>query len=172
MIFLILGSSIIILYLFKNKSSFMSCVVVHTFNFSAQGADTGEIPWGESQMGLKKSFIKVLLYYFIRYVLHLHFKCYPEHPLYPSPALLPNPPTPTSWPWHSPLLGHMIFPRQRASHTIDSWLGHPLLHMQLKTEFYGVLVSSYCCSTYRVADTFSSLGIFSRSFFGALCYIQ
>jgi hypothetical protein len=24
-------------------------------------------------------------------------------------ALLPNPPTPTSWPWHSPVLGHIIF---------------------------------------------------------------
>jgi hypothetical protein len=28
----------------------------------------------------------------------------------------------------------------------------------------GVLVSSYCCSTYRVADSFSSLGTFSSSF--------
>jgi hypothetical protein len=27
----------------------------------------------------------------------------------------------------------------------------------------GVLVSSYCCSTYRVADSFSSLGTFSSS---------
>jgi hypothetical protein len=30
----------------------------------------------------------------------------------------------------------------------------------------GVLVSSYCCSTYRVADPFSSLGIFSSSSIG------
>jgi hypothetical protein len=35
--------------------------------------------------------------------------------------------------------------------------------MQLETRVPGVLVSSYCCSTYRVADPFSSLGIFSRS---------
>ena len=27
-----------------------------------------------------------------------------ENPLYPPPTLLPNPPTPTSWPWHSPVL--------------------------------------------------------------------
>jgi hypothetical protein len=40
-------------------------------------------------------------------------------------------------------------------------LGHLLLHMQLETGALGVLVSSYCCSTYRVADTFSSLGAFS-----------
>jgi hypothetical protein len=33
--------------------------------------------------------------------------------------------------------------------------------MQLETRALGVLVSSYCCSTYRVADSFSSLGAFS-----------
>ena len=32
---------------------------------------------------------------FIRYFLHLHFKCYFK---YPPPALLPYPSTPTSWP--------------------------------------------------------------------------
>jgi hypothetical protein len=31
-----------------------------------------------------------------------------------------------------------------------------LLHMQVETLAPGVLVSSYCCSTYRVADPFSS----------------
>ena len=39
-------------------------------------------------------------------------------PPYPPPALLPNPPTPASWPWHSPVLGHIIFTRPRASHLI------------------------------------------------------
>jgi hypothetical protein len=38
--------------------------------------------------------------------------------------------------------------------------------MQLKTRALGVLVSSYCCSTYRVADPFSSLGAFSNSSIG------
>jgi hypothetical protein len=33
--------------------------------------------------------------------------------------------------------------------------------MQLETQALGVLVSSYCCSTYRVVDPFSSLGTFS-----------
>jgi hypothetical protein len=73
----------------------------------------------------------------IRYFLHLHFKCYPPNPLYPSPALLPNTPTPASWPWHSPVLGHMIFTRPRASPPIDGLLGHPLLHMQLETHLWG-----------------------------------
>ena len=36
---------------------------------------------------------------------------FPVSPLktpYPLP-LLTNPPTPTSWPWHSPVLGHIKF---------------------------------------------------------------
>jgi hypothetical protein len=37
-------------------------------------------------------------YFLIRYLLHLCFKCYPENTLYPPPALLPNPPTPTPGP--------------------------------------------------------------------------
>jgi hypothetical protein len=38
--------------------------------------------------------------------------------------------------------------------------------MQLETRTLGVLVSSYCCSIYRVADPFSSLGTFSSSSIG------
>jgi hypothetical protein len=43
------------------------------------------------------------------------------------------------------------------------WEGRPL---QLETRAPGVLVSSYCCSSYRVADPFSSLDIFSSSSIG------
>jgi hypothetical protein len=60
----------------------------------------------------------------------------------------------------------MIFTRPRASPPIDGRLGHPLLHMQLETQLWEVLVSSYCCSSYRVAVPFSSLGTFSSSFIG------
>jgi hypothetical protein len=35
--------------------------------------------------------------------------------------------------------------------------------MKLETRALGVLISSYCCSTYRVANPFSSLGTFSSS---------
>jgi hypothetical protein len=108
-----------------------------------------------------KLFFKII---FIRHFLHLHFKCYPQSHIYPAPYLLPNPPTPASWPWHSPVLVHMIFARPRTSPPIDGRLGHPLLHMQLETQLWGVLVSSYCCSSYKVADPFSSLGTFSSSF--------
>jgi hypothetical protein len=96
--------------------------------------------------------------FFIRYFLHLHFKCYPKSPLYPPPALLPNTPTPASWPWH------IIFSRPRTSPPTDGWLGHSLLNMQLETRSLGLLVSSYCCSTYRVAEPFSSLDTFSSYF--------
>ena len=103
--------------------------------------------------------------FFIRYFLHLHFKCYPKSPLYPPSALHPNPPTPVSWPWHSPIMRHIIFIRPRASPPIDGRLSHPLLHMQLETQALGLLVSSYC-SSYRVADPFSSLDTFFSSFIG------
>jgi hypothetical protein len=58
----------------------------------------------------------------------------------------------------------MIFSRPKASPPIDGQLGHPLLHMQLQTRALRLLVSSYCCSSYGVADPFSSLGTFSSSF--------
>jgi hypothetical protein len=45
---------------------------------------------------------------------------------------------------------------QGASLPNDGRLGHLLLHMQLETRVQGVLISSYCCSTYRVTDPFSS----------------
>jgi hypothetical protein len=51
--------------------------------------------------------------------------------------LLPNLLTPTSWLWHSPVLGHIIFAGPRASPPIDGQLGHPLLHMQLETQALG-----------------------------------
>ena len=78
-------------------------------------------------------FYEKLAFISIRYFLHLHFKCYPECPLYPPHALLPNPPTPASWHWHSPVTGHIIFSRPRVSPPNDARLGHPLLHMQLET---------------------------------------
>jgi hypothetical protein len=76
-------------------------------------------------------------FFFIRYFLYLHFKCYPLSwfPLQNSlsPPLLPNPPTPSSWPWHSSTLGHRTFTGPRDSLPIDDQLGHPLLHMQLES---------------------------------------
>ena len=59
------------------------------------------------------------------------FLVFPPKINYPL-TLLTNPPTPASWPWHSPILGHRAFTGPRASPPIDDWLGHPLLHMQLE----------------------------------------
>jgi hypothetical protein len=86
-----------------------------------------------------------------------------QSPLYPPTALLLKQPTLTSWSWHYTVLGHIIFARTRTSPSNDGWLGHFLLHMQLETKAQGVLVSSYCCSTYRVTDPFISSSTFSSS---------
>jgi hypothetical protein len=58
---------------------------------------------------LPLTFLKFYLFIFIRYFLYIHFKCYPESSLYSPSALLPYPPTPASWPWHSTVLGHINF---------------------------------------------------------------
>ena len=58
------------------------------------------------------------------------FPC--ENPLFPPPYTHTNPPTPASWPWHSPTLGHRAFTGPRASSPIDDRLGHTLLHMELE----------------------------------------
>jgi hypothetical protein len=93
-------------------------------------------------------------------------------PKFPHTPPLPYPPTPTSWPWCSPVLRHIKFARPMGL-SLQWWLiGHLLLHMQLETGALGVLVISYCCSTYRVTDPFSSLDTFSSSSIGGLCSIQ
>jgi hypothetical protein len=55
-------------------------------------------------------------------------------------------------------------PLPRASPPINGRQGHPRLHMQLETQLWVVLVSLYCCSSYKVADPFSSFHTFSGSF--------
>ena len=117
-----------------------------------------------SKYGLMDFFTNLFFFYYsIRYFLHLHFKYYP---LYTLTTLFPNPPTPSSKPWHSPLLGHVIFTRPKASHPNDGGVSHHLLHMQLNTWALWELDGSYCCSSYRVAYPICSLGTFSSSFIG------
>jgi hypothetical protein len=88
------------------------------------------------------SISKLVIYLFLRHFLLDIFFIYisiaiPKAPYSLPPALLPNPPTPASWPWHSPVLGHIIFAIPRASPPIDGRLGHLLLHMQLETQLLG-----------------------------------
>jgi hypothetical protein len=101
----------------------------------------------------------------------------PKNTLPLSPSLFPlltNPPTPAFWPWHSPTLEHRAFLGQRASPPIDVWLGciyswsHESNHV---CSLIGDLVPGYCLvhifvTSYRAANTFSSLGPFSSSFIG------
>jgi hypothetical protein len=91
------------------------------------------------------SFFKLLLDIFFIYISNAIPRSY--FPLWKSPitppthththTLLPNPPTPSSWPRLSPVLRHIIFARPRTSPPIDGRLGHLLLHMQLETQALG-----------------------------------
>jgi hypothetical protein len=101
---------------------------------------------------------------------------------YPIPLpLLSNTPTHASMSWHSPTLRLWAFSGLRASPPNDEHLGHPLLHMQLDLWIpacvhvgylvlgtVGILVGSYCCSSYGTACSFSSFGSFSSSSIGNL----
>jgi hypothetical protein len=83
------------------------------------------------------------------------------------PPQLPYPPTPTFWPWHSPVLGHIKF-ASPIGLSSQWWPTRPSFDTYAaRVKSLGVLVSSYCCSTYRVADSFSSLGTFSSSSIGS-----
>ena len=123
------------------------------------------------------------MFSFIRFQILSPFLVSPIPSTFP---LLTNPPTPTSPSWNSPTLGHWAFTRPRASPLIDVPQVYPLLHMQLEPWIpscalfgwfglvwfglvglvpgvLGLLVSSYCCSSYGAATPFSSLGPFSSS---------
>jgi hypothetical protein len=82
---------------------------------------------------------------FIGYFIYLHLKCYPLFwfPLLKAPISSPlhlllwrhsptHPPTLASPLWHYPTLGHWSFRGPRVPPPIDSWKGHPLLHMLLE----------------------------------------
>jgi hypothetical protein len=84
----------------------------------------------------------------------LPLPCSPTHPL---PLFGPG--IPLYW-------GIQSFQDQGASLLNDGPLGHLLLHTQLETRALEVLVSSYCCSSYQVAEPFSCLGTFSSSSLG------
>ena len=100
------------------------------------------------------------------YFPQLHLECYPKSPSYPPPQFpthpfpLFGPAVPLYW------VGHIKF---------ASPMGLSLLWWPTRPSFdtYAardkssrVLVSSYCCPTYRVADPFSSLGTYSSSSIG------
>ena len=98
--------------------------------------------------------------FFIRYFLYIHFKCYPKSSLYPPPTLIPKPPTPASWPW--PCIGAYNVCNTKGS--LFPVMANQAIFCHICSQrhmLWGVLIGSYCCSTYRLADPFSSLGAFS-----------
>jgi hypothetical protein len=79
-------------------------------------------------------------------------------------------PTPLFLPWRSPVLGHIKFASLMGL-SFQWWPTGPSFDTYAaRDKSSGVLVSSYCCSTYRVAVPFSSLGAFSSSSIGGPLY--
>jgi hypothetical protein len=67
---------------------------------------------------------------------------------------IPYPPTPPFWPWHSLVLGHIKFASPMGL-SLRWWPTRPSFDTYAaKDKSSRVLVSSYCCSTYRVAVPF------------------
>jgi hypothetical protein len=96
------------------------------------------------------------------YFPQLNFQCYPKSPPYP-PLHFPTDPFPCFWPWRSPVLGHIEFVCPM-NLSFQRWLTRPSFDTYAtRVKSSGVLVSSYCCCTYRVADLFSSLDTFSTT---------
>ena len=127
---------------------------------------------GNGEKAWKKAACTLYFLFFIRYFLHLHTKCYLQSPLYPTPSLFPNLPTPASWPCHSPVLGHMIFTRPRASPDIDCRLGHPLLYMQLETQFWGYWLIHIVVPPIGLQNPLAPWVLSLAPSLGALCSIQ
>ena len=86
----------------------------------------------------------------------------PKVPYTLPSALCPYPTTPTSWPWNSPVQGNIKFaiPRGLSS---QWWQNRPYSAIYAARDRSSGATGSYCCSTYTVADPFSSLGAFSSS---------
>jgi hypothetical protein len=101
---------------------------------------------------LFSSFLKIFFNFLLDIFFIYNSNAIPKVPYTLPPTLLSNSPTSTSWRWYSPVLGHIIFIRPRASPLNDGRLGHAA-----RDTSSGGLVSSYCCSSYRVTDPFRSL---------------
>jgi hypothetical protein len=103
---------------------------------------------------------------FTTYFPQLHFQCYPKSPPYPPPHF-PTHPFLFFWPWRPPVLGHIQFASPMGL-SFQWWPTRPSFDTYAsRVKSSRVLVSSYCCFTYRVADPFSSLGTFSSSSIGS-----
>jgi hypothetical protein len=116
-------------------------------------------------VNLAKIFVfPVFLFFLIRYFSHLHFQCYPKGLPYPPPQS-PTHPLPLFSPG-VPLYWGIKFASPMGL-SLQWWPTRPSFDTYAaRDKSSGVLGSSYCCSTYRVAVPFSSLGTFSSSSIG------
>jgi hypothetical protein len=140
-----------------------SVICRKTLTADVRSVITDDLQWVQVVFFLFVCF--VFLHFFITYFPQLNFQCYPQSPPHP-PRHSPPPHIPIFWPWRSPVLGHIKFawPMGLSFHWWPIRLSFDIYAARVKSS--GVLLSSYCCSTYRVADPFSSLGTFSSSSIG------
>jgi hypothetical protein len=107
------------------------------------------------------SFLFYLLGIFLLYISNAIPKVPHTHP-----PPIPYPLTPPFWPWRSPVLGHIKFASPKGL-SLQWWPTRPSFDAYAaRDKSFGVLVSSYCCSTYRVVVPFSYLGNISSSCIG------
>ena len=78
----------------------------------------------------------MFIFFFFQFLLGIFF-LYISNAIPKVPHTLPYPPTTTSWPWCSPVLGHIKFARPRDLSSQWCCLGHLLIHMQLKSRAPG-----------------------------------
>jgi hypothetical protein len=83
--------------------------------------------------------------------------------LIPSLYHAPQPTHSLFLPLAFPSIGAYNLCKTKGPSPNDGQLDHLLLPMQLETGAQGVLVRSYCCSSYRVTEAFSFLGTFFSS---------
>ena len=83
----------------------------------------------------------------IRYFLHLQFKCYPKSALYSPPTLLSNPPTHASWPWCSPVLGHILCHSQ---HEFVNWVTS---FKPCMVVIHALVVCLFCCCWGKISSS-------------------
>ena len=110
------------------------------------------------------SFILQSDYFFFNFSLDIFFiyisNAIPKVP-YTLPApLLPYPPTPTSWPWHSPVLGHIKFARPRGLSS-QWWPTRPasdILNQQSRTEWIKDDSQVFNLSIQRAENWFMQIG--------------
>ena len=161
----------------ENTPAWQWCLYSHSSLSPVSHADFRELSWATLQLLKERSWLIplysfFLLFLFLLDVLFIYISNAIPKALLPSPCPAPQPTYSHFLALASPVLGLMIFARPRASPPIDGRLGYPLLHMQLETQLWGVLVSSCCCSPIGLQTPLAPWALSLAPSLGALCSIQ